>query len=149
MQQLNRINVPIFGLLLVIMLGGCSSTSSECVTYECRKKNLTVTLEPNVIMLGEAATLKVTRAKYNLPKFRVFIGDYDEDFNLPPRVEPQYFDGTDSLASLALLPETEGTKQIRGIIEEYRFVSKDSIDSYRYPFEIELVVKDTSGYESL
>lgn len=113
------------------------------MTYDCRKKNLIINLEPNVIELGKTTTLTVTRKHFNLPKFRVFIGEYDKDFNLPSGVEPQYFEDTDSMASLTLLPESKGEKHIRGIIEEYVFVSEDSIDTFRYPFEIKLVVKDT------
>lgn len=142
MIQLNKISKFILILLLVISCNRYSN-SSECITYDCRKKNFIVSLEPNVIELGEATTLTVTRKRFNLPKFRIFIGEYDEDFNLPSGVEPQYFEGTDSLASLTLLPETKGERYVRGIIEEYDFVSKDSIDSYRYPFEKKLVVSDT------
>ncbi len=130
-------------MLLVITCCRCSNTSSECVTYDCRKKNWIVSLEPSIIKLGETTNLTVTRSRLILPNFRVYIGEYDEEFNLPTGVEPQYFEDTDSLASINLLPETLGEKQVRGIIEEYIVVSKDSIESYRYPFEIELVVRDT------
>jgi hypothetical protein len=101
---------------------------------------MVISLEPKTINLGQVSTLTIKREKFYFPNFRVFIGNYDEDFQLPEGAEAQYFDNTDSLASIVLTPETKGVKQIRGIIEEYIFVNKDSIDTYHYPFEIELQV---------
>jgi hypothetical protein len=139
-----------FVLVIVILTGSIKcSNSSECVTFDCRKDDLIVRIEPNTINLGESATLSIKREKFHLPKFRVFIGDYDENFKLPEGVEPQYFDDTDSSASIVLLPETAGLKPIRGIIEEYVFASEDSVDSYRYPFEVELIVNDTIDRRNL
>ncbi len=97
-------------------------------------------MNPSKIELGESSELKVVREKLHLPKMVVLIGDYDEDFNLIDEDSEFYFEGTDSVASLVLLPETTGVKTIRGIIQEYVNVTKDSIKSYRYPFEVELTV---------
>lgn len=117
------------------------SNNSECITYECRRKNIIITLNPETIDLGETTTLAIERKKFYLPHFRVFIGDYDKDFRLQEGIEAQFFEGSDSLASIILAPESKGLKQIRGIIEEYAVVSQDSIDTYRYPFEMELQVR--------
>ena len=129
---------------LFLILFSCGKDYSKtCKTYECRKKSMIVELVPNSIYLGEVSQLRVRRIAFFLPKMRVFIGEYDENFNLPNGVEKQYFTGTDSLATMNLYPKTEGIKKVKGIIEEYQFISKDSIDSYRYYFEVELNVIDT------
>lgn len=134
--MLNRVLFIVF----VLALFGCNVTS-DCTTYECRRKSIKIYLDPNEIGLGESSTLIVEREKLYLPHMRVFIGDYDSEFNLSKNISAQYFEGTDSLASIVLAPESLGQKKIRGIIEEYKIVSKDSIDSYRYRFEVELIVK--------
>ena len=126
------------------LLEGCSSPEKkvECDSYDCRRKNITIRVNPNVIKLGESSTLEVKRVKYYLPKMRVFIGDFIDD-TLPEEGDLQFFEGSDSLASVVLQPETAGVKKIKGIIEEYQPITEDSVDSYHYPFEIELTVIDT------
>lgn len=128
-----------YRLLFLLFFMSCSS-QNECETYECRKNNFEISVNPSKIELGESSELKVVREKLHLPKMVVLIGDYDEDFNLIDEDSEFYFEGTDSVASLVLLPETTGVKTIRGIIQEYVNVTKDSIKSYRYPFEVELTV---------
>ena len=99
--------------------------------------------DTDTIALGEVTRLNVRREKFFLPSFRVFVGNYDSDFQLPSGEAEQYFDGSDSLAFLALSPESKGLKVIRGIVEEYEFINEelDSVNSFRYPFEIGLFVK--------
>jgi hypothetical protein len=93
-------------------------------------------------MIGQSSELKVVRKEFHLPKMLVLIGDYDENFKLLNENSKYYFEGTDSVAKLVLLPETTGVKTIRGIIEEYDTITGDSIKSYSYPFEVELTVYD-------
>lgn len=134
-MMVNRIML----VALLLSMSGCVNIQ-ECTTYECRKESIVVILEPNVIKSGEISLLSIRRTKFYMPHFRVFIGEYDDDFNLPDGVEAHYFHDTDSIASMHLSPESKGIKRIRGIIEEYNIVAADSIDSYQYPFEVILEV---------
>jgi len=127
---------------------GCSqpfkdSIETECESYEKRRKKFTINLRPNVIHLGETSTLEVKRQKACAPEMRVFLGDLDEDFNFDGQDTLRYFQDSDSLASAIIFPESYGVKKIRGVIEEYRSITADSVHSFRYPFEIELIVIDT------
>ncbi len=115
---------------------------SRCETYECRRKNMMVYLETDKPIVQEPNKLIVERKEFYLPKFRVFIGDYNSEFELPENEELQYFEGTDSVATMNLIFESAGEKTVRGIIEEYKTISEDSIDSYRYPFEITVEVSE-------
>ena len=105
---------------------------------------MVITIENPNPAVEEATKLIVRRKEFYLPKFRVFIGDYDSDFKLPNDVQPQYFEETDSVATMNLVFETSGNKKVRGIIEEYIFVSEDSIDSYRYSFEVSVNVSESN-----
>lgn len=131
MKQLAKV----FGLTL-LTLTQCNQATERCETYECRRQNMVIRIENQQPIVEEATKLIVYRKEFYLPKMRVFIGEYDSNFELPAGVEPQYFEGTDSLATMNLIFETAGEKVVRGIIEEYQFVSEDSIDSYRYRFEL-------------
>ncbi|PTB96008.1 hypothetical protein C9994_09325 [Marivirga lumbricoides] len=126
-------------LLCWLFFNSCSP-QSECDTFECRKNNFKISVNPSRIKLGESSELKVVREKFHFPKMVVLVGDYDEDFNLINEDSQFYFEGTDSVASLVLVPETAGIKVIRGVIQEYTKVTEDSIKSYHYPFEVELTV---------
>ena len=119
------------------MLSSCSKVKkqNDCDTYECRRKSFTITLNPEVIKVGESSTLLVKRDKFYLPKMRVFLGK-----NLPENGSLEYFEDNDSTASIVLLPESVGIKKIHGIIEEYQSITEDSVYSYQYPFEMELKV---------
>lgn len=124
----------------MVGLFSCSN-EQDCKTYDCRRENISIILEPKKIKLGETAKLSVKREHLNLPHFRVFMGEYDENFQLIEGDNTPYFKDTDSLASINLKPESKGVKVIEGIIEEYEFISSDSIFSYRYPYRVELTVR--------
>ena len=127
-------------IILIISFYGCN-LNGECLTYECRRQNIEIKLSPKLIDLGESTELIIKRKKFYLPHFRVYLGEYDENFNLPEGVEERFIEDSDSIASIYLSPESPGEKIIRGIVEEYVLVTKDSADTYRYPFEIVLTVE--------
>jgi hypothetical protein len=133
-----------FCLFVLLTLNQCKQGEDRCITFECRKKNMVVLIEYTNPAVEEGTKLIVRRKEFYLPKFRVFIGDYDSNFNLPDGVQPQFFEGTDSVATMNLVFETSGNKKVRDIIEEYIFVSEDSIDSYRYPFEVSVNVSESN-----
>lgn len=91
-------------------------------------------------MVGEPIKITIKRQHLYLPNLRVYIGEYDENFKLPDNVKAQYFVGNDSVATMNLIFETAGLKNVRGIIEEYKFVSEDSIDAFTYRLELNVNV---------
>jgi hypothetical protein len=129
-----------FYIIWTLLIASCEPKEERCETYECRRENIFIYLDNYDPVVGEPNKLTIKRQHFYLPKLRVYIGEYDENFKLPDNVEPQYFLEKDSVASMNLIFETAGSKNVRGIIEEYKFVSEDSIYAYTYRFDINVNV---------
>ena len=140
----------IFLLIVFFISLGCSESKksndevdlSENNIYEVTKKHLSINLKPSRINLGESSKIIIKRNKLLLPEFRVILGDFSEGYELESDISKyKFYKGTDSIISINLLPESKGVKSIKGIIEEYKIASKDSIYSLRNYFSIELDVE--------
>ncbi|MEM6816866.1 MAG: hypothetical protein AAF600_21165 [Bacteroidota bacterium] len=135
--------IVVIATLLSCVGKNTESPSQECLSYDCRSKEIIIYADPIKVRLNETSTLFVRRNKFFLPHFRVIIADFDSLYNVPDGQELSSFEGTDSIASLVLEFETAGLKKIRGVVEEYNTNSEivgDSSNTYLYPFEIELEV---------
>ncbi len=132
-------------VLSLVTLTQCKKASERCETYECRRSNIEIYLENERPVIQEPTNLIVKRNEFYRPKMRVFIGEYDDDFKLPEGEPMEYYEVTDSSASISLIFETAGKKVVRGIVEEYKPIAKDVVESYHYRFELTTEVSEPAS----
>lgn len=147
-------HICLFILVFTFLSGCCSKEATYKKKAEKAKERieeymqktdsvrLRYIIKPDVIKLGDTATLILIRNSITLKDMRGVIGEYDSNFVLENGAKEHEFYGGEYSASLKIIPRIAKTYIYRGFLEEYEVIN-DSIEKlYRHQFEITLKVKE-------